>query len=229
MVDQTAKGQLLERPVIVPHEGSCLDGIFLRGVDPPPLLVASPHPLLGGSMQHPVVNEIAYGAARVGRASLRFDYRGVGASEGEVSGDPERATGDTRAALEHLIETTGCESVAIAGYSFGCWPALLLAAREPRIDRVLLVAPPRASLALPDYASVSVPIVVVVGSEDALADPARERALAEAVHPRVRVETIREADHTFRSGLVELCRITERFLGAGARGSSSRAKGPPSA
>jgi uncharacterized protein len=217
MVDRFAKGQLLERPVIVPFGAGCLDGIYLRGEQPPPLLVASPHPLLGGSMQNPVVNEIAYAAARRGRASLRFDYQGVGASEGEPSDDPERAASDIKHALDHLLETTGQPLVALAGYSFGAVAALLLAAREPRIDRLLLFAPPRRSLAVPDYGAVSVPVTVVVGETDPLTDLGREKELAQAHAPRVRLEVVREADHSFRNGIVQLARITERVLGVGDR------------
>jgi alpha/beta superfamily hydrolase len=215
VVDRTAKGQLLERPVIIPHAGSCMDGIFLRGEKVPPVLVASPHPELGGSMHSPVANEVAYAAARAGFASLRFDYRGVGASEGEVSGDPELAVGDLRAALDHLVESTNAPRVALAGYSFGAWVALLAAARDPRVDRLLLVAPPRAAFAgVPDYESVSIPVTVVVGDKDPIASPAEEKTLADKANPRVRLVVLREADHSLRSGLVELCRATERWLGA---------------
>ena len=217
MVDRFAKGQLLERPVIVPFGAGCLDGIYLRGEQPPPLLVASPHPLLGGSMQNPVVNEIAYAAARRGCASLRFDYQGGGASEGEPSDDPEQAASDMKHALDHLLETTGAPLAAIAGYSFGCAAALLLAARDPRVDRVLLVAPPRkSSLAVPDYGAITVPVTVVVGEADHLSDVSREKELAQAHAPRVRLEVIREADHSFRSGMVQLARFTERVLGVRA-------------
>jgi alpha/beta superfamily hydrolase len=224
MVDRMAKGQLLERSVIIPfewHRGApsgrpdsgCLDGIFLRGTEPPPLLVCSPHPLLGGSMLNPVVNELAYAAARCGRASLRFDYQGVGASEGEPSDDPERATADAKAALDHLLETTGQRGAAVAGYSFGCWPALLQAARDPRIDRLLLIAPPRNMLALPDYGTVSIPVTVVAGSADGLVDLAKEKELVQAQAARVRLEVL-DADHSFRAAIVALARITERTLGA---------------
>lgn len=212
-MDRMAKGQLLERPVIVPSPAGCLDGIYLRGSEAPSVLVGSPHPLLGGSMQNAVVNEVAYAAARCGRASLRFDYRGVGASEGEPSDDAERASEDMKAALDHLLESSGLKNAAIAGYSFGCWPALLTAARDPRVDRLLLVAPPRKMLALPDYGTVSIPVTVVVGALDTLCDLEREKELAPAYAPRVRVEVLREADHSFRAGIVQLARITERVLG----------------
>jgi alpha/beta superfamily hydrolase len=164
-------------------------------------------------MQNPVVNELAYGASRQGRASLRFDYEGVGASEGETSEDPEQATNDLRKALDHLLETTSMPRAAVAAYSFGTIPALRLAAIDPRIDRLMLVAPPRKMLAVPDYATVNVPITVVFGDQDTLVDAEAEKKLAEANSSRVRLEVIREADHSFRSGLVALVRITERLLG----------------
>jgi alpha/beta superfamily hydrolase len=164
-------------------------------------------------MQNPVVNEIAYAAARCGRASLRFDYEGVGASEGKATDDPENAARDMKAALEHLLESSGQPQAALAGYSFGCWPALLLAARDPRVDRLLLIAPPRKLLALPDYGTVSMPVTVVLGGADTLVDPEREKELAAAHAPRVRVEALREADHSYRSAIVSITRITERVLG----------------
>ena len=221
MVDRKAKGQLLERSVIIPFPGEgsnspaggCLDGIFLRGSESPSVLVGSPHPLLGGSMQNPVVNEIAYAASRCGRASLRFDYEGVGASEGESSGDPEKAARDMKAALDHLLESSESKTAAIAGYSFGCLPALLVAARDPRVDRLLLVAPPRKMLSLPDYGTVTVPVTVVLGSADTLVDQEREKELAHAQAPRVKLEVLKDADHSFRSGLVAIARMTEKVLG----------------
>lgn len=214
MVD---KGQLLERPVIIPLGATCLDGIYLRGATVPPLLIASPHPLLGGSMQNAVVNELAYAAARSGHASLRFDYEGVGASEGEPSDDLERAARDMAAALDHLAESTRAESFAVAGYSFGCAPAMLVAARDRRVDRVLLVAPPRKMLAIPDYTTVDVPVAIVAGDMDEVVSLEQERALVARVaetSPRASLHVLRECDHAYRAGLVELCRIAERFLGS---------------
>ena len=75
------RGQLLERSVVIPCEGDCLDGIYLRG-SLAGLLIAAPLPDEGGSMASPVSNELAYAAARSECASLRLDYRGVGGSEG---------------------------------------------------------------------------------------------------------------------------------------------------
>ena len=133
------KGQLLERMVILPTDGGlCLDGIYLRG-DGPGLLVASPLPGEGGSMVNPLCGELAYAAAFAGAASLRVDYRGVGASEGERSDDPSRAALDLQEGVSFLVESTGAEGVVVAGVYSGGWAALALAKSDPRVELVLLV------------------------------------------------------------------------------------------
>src|ERR1700682_2555704 len=71
-------GQYLERSVVV----GGLDALYHRGAREPPCAIASPPPALGGSMLAPVVAELAWALTRAGHPTLRFDYRGVGASRG---------------------------------------------------------------------------------------------------------------------------------------------------
>ena len=96
-----------------------LEGIYLSGSqdDGRGALVAPPHPLYGGSMDSPVVNEVAYACERCGIASLRFNWRGVGASAGTPSGETAHAEADYGAALAHLGETVPGAIIG-CGYSF---------------------------------------------------------------------------------------------------------------
>ncbi|HEX9602795.1 MAG TPA: alpha/beta hydrolase, partial [Myxococcales bacterium] len=86
--------------------------------------IASPHPALGGSMTVPTVAELAWALTRAGFPTLRFDYRGVGASQGrsrhpagggrteDVSDEVE----DLRAAVEQLVQSTRAEAACAVGY-----------------------------------------------------------------------------------------------------------------
>ncbi|MGB8932524.1 MAG: alpha/beta hydrolase, partial [Anaeromyxobacteraceae bacterium] len=79
-------GQFLERPALIPLDpggGLTLEGLYHRGRRRPSLLVC-PDPGAGGGMDAPAVAELAWASARSGHASLRFQHRGRGASQGEV-------------------------------------------------------------------------------------------------------------------------------------------------
>src|SRR3984893_17411032 len=81
-------------------------------------VVCHPHPLFGGTMHNKVVYRIARGLRRAGIVVLRFNFRGVGASEGEhanLTGEIE----DARAALAWLRERYPGLPYALAGFSFG--------------------------------------------------------------------------------------------------------------
>jgi alpha/beta superfamily hydrolase len=98
----TWKEQATTIPVEV--EGLVLEGLWQSGPDRG-AVIAPPHPEYGGSLENPVVSELAYAAHQAGYASLRFNWRGVGGSQGRISGDAGAAEADYRAALEHLART----------------------------------------------------------------------------------------------------------------------------
>src|SRR5271157_4429275 len=99
--------------------GRALEGLFLRasGQSKGGCVIAPPHPLYGGSMENAVVSELAFVCAHAGLDSLRFSWRGVGASAGTSSGDLQDAAQDYAAALARLRDTPG--GLVLCGYSFG--------------------------------------------------------------------------------------------------------------
>jgi len=107
------RGQFLERPTLIPVGSGVLEGLWHRGAKLPPLLILSPPWAEGGSMDHVLVAELAWASAQAGHASLRFNYRGVGASQGSRSGEWEQ-TEDVLAAMSLLQENTGAPQVALA-------------------------------------------------------------------------------------------------------------------
>ena len=105
-------------------KGLSLEGVLASPNDipgpHPALLVCHPHPLFGGDMESPVVTAICGAAGAEGIASLRFNFRGVGDSEGEF-GNGEGEQEDLKSALSVLRRWPGIDGkrIAVAGYSFG--------------------------------------------------------------------------------------------------------------
>jgi alpha/beta superfamily hydrolase len=173
-------------------------------------ILAPPHPLYGGSLDSPVLTELAFACTKAGLGSLRFNWRGVGASAGEPSGGAPEADCDYASALAHLAETLAGPLVA-GGYSFGAAAAVRAVAFAPRVDRLLLVAPPPA-LALPAaIAGTGRRTLVLAGEYDTIA-PARELRAAFENVPQVELHVVPHADHFFGEGLSELARLAAAWF-----------------
>jgi uncharacterized protein len=190
-----------EQAVTIPieSEGLALEGAWQAGEGTGGGVVAAPHPLYGGSLDHPVVNELAYALYCEGLPSLRFNWRGVGASQGEPSGAPADALADYAAAVEHLARTVRGPLVA-AGYSFGAVAALRAALADERLRTLVLVAPPVRMLQDVPLRELGRPLWIIAGTDDPFAPEAELRAALAGVSG-ARLELVAGADHFFVSGL----------------------------
>jgi hypothetical protein len=192
-------------PIHVPGDALVLEGVWQKGAGRG-AVIAPPHPEYGGSLENPVVSELAYGLCKAGIASLRFNWRGVGASQGVRSGDWAAAEADYGAALEQVATTTG-SAVLASGYSFGAATALRVALRDPRVCELVLIAPPVGMLESLALESFRGPIHVIVGGRDAFAPISELSALLEGL-PNANLDVIPKADHFFAShGLAELVEL----------------------
>jgi alpha/beta superfamily hydrolase len=200
----------LERSIVIAcEEGLALEGIFSGG-DLGGAVIAPPHPLYGGSLESPVVGEVAHACTLAGKASLRFNWRGVGASGGERSGEVKDALADYRAALAELAASTEGPLLA-AGYSFGACAAVLSAATEPRVRQLVLIAPPASMLDTDALRAFTGRALLLAGGRDELAPAADLEGLVSAdAHT---LEVISEADHFFMDGLAEVGRHVREWLG----------------
>jgi hypothetical protein len=202
-----------EQAVAIPvgHESLVLEGIWQGGGADRVAVVAPPHPEYGGSLDNPVVTELAHALHREGWASLRFNWRGVGGSQGRATGEPGPALADYLAAVDHAAQTLPGPLLA-AGYSFGAATALVAALHDDRIRRLLLVAPPPAMLRSVTLGELARPLRVIVGSGDRLAPLHQLQPLLDGA-PDVRLEVIAGADHFFfTSGLAELGRLARELI-----------------
>jgi len=110
--------------------------------DSPIALILHPHPQFGGTMNNQVVYSLYYTFAKRGFSVLRFNFRGVGRSQGFWDGGPGELA-DAASALDWLqIVKPDSKTCWIAGVSFGTWIAMQLLMRRPEIDGFICVAPP---------------------------------------------------------------------------------------
>jgi alpha/beta superfamily hydrolase len=203
-------GEYLERSVVVGD----LDALYHRGQRAPPCALASPHPAMGGSMTSPVVAELAWALTRAGHPTLRFDYRGVGASRGSSRhragsmeiGDLQDEVADLLAACDQLLATARMPKACAIGYSFGAAVALR-AARDPRIDRLVLIAPPTRLHDFSALQSLGKRALVVCAHHDAYCDRSLLRLPPEGL-----LEVIPHADHFFGRGLTALGKHVKAWL-----------------
>jgi uncharacterized protein len=111
-----------------------LEGLFSRGRTGKGAVITHPHPLYGGDMANYVVEAAVRVLQNSGLATLRFNFRGVGASHGRYeNGLGERE--DVRAALAWLRDQ-GVSRTHLYGYSFGAWVNAHLDCRKDRITRM---------------------------------------------------------------------------------------------
>jgi alpha/beta superfamily hydrolase len=165
-------------------------------------VVCHPHPLYGGTMDNKVVTTTARALRDTGIATLRFNFRGVGASAGSYDqGDGE--TQDAQAVAAWGALHWPGRSLVIAGFSFGGYVALRLAQlRPPR--HLITVAPALALLHGDSFAAPQCPWLVIQGEADDLVDAAQVVALVNRVVPKPELLLLPGVGHFFHGRLHEL-------------------------
>jgi len=158
-------------------------------------VVCHPHPMYGGSMHNNVVEALlgAFWGRRY--ATLRFNFRGVGESEGEYDGG-EGEMEDARAAAAFLSARTSLGRLTLSGYSFGAAIAVQAGMADAAIDRIVAVALPVGVMNL-NAARGGKPLLLFSGDRDSYSPVAALRAFADDAGNSARVEVIPGADHFF--------------------------------
>lgn len=174
-------------------------------------LVCHPHPLYGGTMHNKVTHRVATTLAARGAAVLRFNFRGVGKTEGRHDkGRGEMQ--DALALLDWLRRRHTSAEAWLAGFSFGSWVASRVAASESAVQRLILVAPPVHTQTFEEMRSATVPKLVVQGTADEVCRPENlARVFPTWAEPK-RLELVEGASHFFDRKLAELGSAIEKLV-----------------
>jgi alpha/beta superfamily hydrolase len=171
-----------------------------------------PHPLHGGTLQNKVVHTLARAAQDAGVASLRFNFRGVGASAG-AHDDGAGESEDAIAIAAWARRERGYAAVWSLGFSFGAFVAFRMAA-EAAAALLVTVAPPVHRF---DFARLAVPAcpwLVLQGDRDELVNHESVLAWTRAVAPPPEVRILAGAEHFFHGRLTEMRGLVADWLRA---------------
>lgn len=168
-------------------------------------VVAHPLPTMGGTMDNKIVTTLAKTFAELGFATLRFNFRGVGSSEGLFdSGNGE--VEDALAVVQHAREAFGHLPLVLAGFSFGGYVAARAAQHlHPKAHKLVLVGPAVGRFAMP---AVPHNTLVIHGEHDEIIPLAEAFDWARPHH--LPVVVLPEAGHFFHGRLQQLKQIVLR-------------------
>lgn len=197
-----------------------LEGRYHHASEPraPVALILHPHPRYGGTMNNKVVFTIFHAFRRMGFSVLRFNFRGVGRSQGQFDqGQGEMS--DAASALDWMqTYNPNAPSCWVSGFSFGTWIAMQLLMRRPEIRGFVAVAPPANLYDFTFLAPCPSSGLILHGSEDELVP---ESAVAKFVTKlssqrqiKIDYRTIAGANHFFDDQTTDLAEAIEGYLEA---------------
>jgi alpha/beta superfamily hydrolase len=155
-------------------------------------IITHPHPLYGGDMDNPVVTALQRAYRRQGFSTLRFNFRGVGESEGRYDNGPGERQ-DVAAALA-LLADQGMTAIDLAGYSFGSW---VNSGLSTGFQRMLMVSPPVAFMSFGPPAPIPALHLIVTGGRDDIAPAHMVSTYKNQWNPAAAFEVLPGADHFY--------------------------------
>ncbi|MEC9433690.1 MAG: alpha/beta hydrolase [Pseudomonadota bacterium] len=204
--------------VIFPGPDGRLEGRYhpQKAKDAPLALILHPHPQFGGTMNNKVVYNLHYAFHRLGFAVLRFNFRGVGRSQGEFDQGIGELS-DAAAALDYLqVLNPNARQSWVAGFSFGAWIGMQLLMRRPEISGFVSVAPPANMYDFSFLAPCPSSGLVVNGEADRVAPPSDVLKLVDKLKTQRGIEITHEvipgAGHFFDKQLEQMTGIVEGYV-----------------
>ena len=188
-----------------------IEGLLNKRDENKGVVVTHPHPLYGGDMYNLVVETIVHVYSIKGYSTLKFNFRGVGKSQGQYdNGLGEQK--DVLAALS-LLANMGMKRIDLAGYSFGAWVNAHAAVREDIcVDNMAMISPPVRFMDFHEISSMNRLKFVITGSRDDIAPVDAIRKILPTWNPDARFEIISGADHFYGGYLGHLESVLSSFI-----------------
>ncbi len=202
----------MEETVSFPCGDLSLEGRLLEG-GPFGAVLCHPHPLYGGNMENNVVHACARVLQELGWTTLRFNFRGVGRSQG-APGEGEAEWEDVRAAIRLLQEARGIslDRLILVGYSFGAWVGLrALEKGEPLLGWVA-VAPPVGIWDFSFARKLAGRKLLLAGDQDDFCPAPAFSSFAESLPDPKKWAILPGADHFFWGHEPALCSELKQVL-----------------
>jgi len=174
-------------------------------------VVCHPHPLHGGALSNKVTYTLASCALKAGFAAARFNFRGVGKSQGKHD-EGRGETEDTLAVIAWLRKQLPGAPLFLAGFSFGAYVSLKAAARAKPALQVSIAPPFKYFESEPKPPRPDAPWLVVHGRDDEVVDYGETRAALAAYEPPAELVTLDGVGHFFHGKLGELEQVVGDFI-----------------
>ncbi len=179
-----------------------IEGFLSKKDEKKGVVVTHPHPLYGGDMYNLVVETIVHVYNIKGYSTLKFNFRGVGESQGTYdNGDGEQK--DVLAALSFLGDM-GMEQIDLAGYSFGAWVNAHAVQEDVAVKNMVMISPPAGFMDFSTIGPMERLKLVVTGSRDDIAPADVVKQMCSVWNPNARFVVIDGADHFYGGYLNQL-------------------------
>lgn len=182
----------------------------------PIALILHPHPQQGGTMNNRVVFDVYQTFVKRGFSTLRFNFRGVGRSQGEYD-EGMGELSDAAAALDWLQSSnTDAKQCWVGGFSFGAWICMQLLMRRPEINSFIALAPPANKYDFTFLAPCPASGLFVHGAKDSMVPQESVETLANKLQAQKRIvidyKIIAGANHFFHEHVEELTNHVDNYL-----------------
>jgi alpha/beta superfamily hydrolase len=159
-------------------------------------LVAHPHPLHGGTLHNPVIFHSERELHRLGLTTMRFNFRGVGDSDGEHDAGRGEVD-DVAAAASWVRGIAPGVPLLVVGYSFGSWCGVRYAVDDSAVAGVIAVGLPARLYPFDEVERLGRPLAAVHGTRDEFGSPDEVRAILDRATPPGQLHLVEGAQHLF--------------------------------